>query len=196
MKYKTIGIMCGSSDACPQKYLDLAYAVGKSLAEHGHDIVYGGGGKGLMRRAADGAMEHGAEVHGYIPKFMLAVEWQHPKLNNLHLTDDMSERKFKMMSHSDATVFLPGGSGTMEEFFEWMSCKRLGKYTGPLIIFNFEGYYNSLTELLKLMEREKFHNPIHAQMWSVCERVEELVDLIENAPDWDKDAIRHASVKS
>lgn len=187
--------MCGSSDACPSKYLELAYEVGKSLAIHGHDVVYGGGGKGLMRRAADGAMDNGAEVHGYIPKFMLAVEWQHPHLNNLHLTDDMSERKFKMMLHSDATVFLPGGSGTMEEFFEWMSSKRLGKYTGPLVIFNFEGYYDSLIELLELMEREKFHNPIHAQMWSVCEKVEDLVGIIETAPDWDKDAIHQASVK-
>lgn len=187
--------MCGSSEACPAKYLDLAFDVGKVLALNGHEIVYGGGGKGLMRQAADGAMENGAEVHGYIPKFMIAVEWQHPKLNNLHLTDDMSERKFRMMSHSDATVFLPGGSGTLEELFEWMSCKRLGKYTGPLIIFNFEGYYEHLINQLRLMEKERFHNPIHAQMWSVCDRIEDLISVIEQAPDWDRDAIHHASVK-
>ncbi len=195
MKYKSIGIMCGSSDACPEKYLNLAFEVGKTLGDAGRSLVYGGGGKGLMRRAADGALEVGAEVHGYMPKFMIAVEWQHPHLTNLHLTNDMSERKYKMMSNSDATVFLPGGCGTMEEFFEWMSAKRLGNYTGPLIVFNFDGYYNHLIEQLKLMEQEKFHNPIHSQMWSVCEKVEDLIQTIENAPNWDKDAISHAAVK-
>lgn len=196
MKYKTIGIMCGSSDACPEKYLELAYQVGKTLAENGHDLVYGGGGKGLMRRAADGALDQGARVHGYIPKFMIAVEWQHPHLSDLHLTDDMSERKFKMMSTSDATVFLPGGCGTMEEFFEWMSCKRLGKYTGPLILFNFDHYYDHLIEQLKIMEKERFHNPIHSEMWSVCTKIEDLNQVIESAPSWSESAIEHASVKN
>lgn len=195
MQYKTIGIMCGSSDACPQKYLDLAYQVGTILAQAGHNLVYGGGGKGLMRQAADGALDHGAKVSGFIPKFMVAVEWQHPHLTDLVLTEDMGQRKYLMMQASDATVFLPGGCGTLEEFFEWLSCKRLGKYTGPLVVFNFDGYYDPLIAQLKLMEREKFHNPIHAQMWVECREVGELPQIIENAPAWSEDAIQHASAK-
>lgn len=186
--------MCGSSDACHENFLELAYQVGKVLAKNNHDLVYGGGGKGLMRRVADGALEHGAEVHGYIPKFMIAVEWQHPHLSNLHLTEDMSERKYRMMSASDATIFLPGGCGTMEEFFEWMSSKRLGKYTGPLIIFNYKNYYDPLINLLKNMEQERFHNPIHRQMYVTCTKIEDLIDTLHTAPDWSEDAIHHAAV--
>jgi uncharacterized protein (TIGR00730 family) len=196
MKYKRIGIMCGSSEACDQRFLDMSYQLGQKLGELGHDIVYGGGAKGLMRRVADGALNKGARVDGYMPNFMIAVEWQHNALTHLHVTKDMAERKFRMMTESDATIFLPGGCGTMEEFFEWMTNKRLGKYTGPLIIFNFEGYYDPLIELLDRMEKERFHNKIHRNMWSVANNLEEIPKVLEDAPEWSSDAIYHASVKT
>lgn len=195
MKYKKIGVMCGSSNACDPKYLEMAYQVGQTLAKMGHEIVYGGGAKGLMRQVADGALEQNGIVHGYMPAFMIKVEWQHPSLTNLHITADMAERKLAMMDGSDATIFLPGGCGTMEEFFEWLSAKRLGKHLGPLLIFNFENYYNPLIELLLKMEKEKFHNPIHNDMWSVCESVEKIEQTLKDAPSWGLDAIDHASVK-
>ncbi len=195
MKYKRIGVMCGSSDACNPKYLELANQVGQKLGRNGHHIVYGGGAKGLMREVADGALSVGTEVHGYMPKFMIAVEWQHTQLTTLHITEDMRERKYRMMTESDATIFLPGGSGTMEEFFEWLCSKRLGSYLGPLIIFNYEGYYDPLIQLLDRMEEEKFHNPIHRQMFSICRTVDELPLVLEDAPSWSENAIEHAAVK-
>lgn len=194
MKYKRIGVMCGSSEACPEKYLNMAYKIGQELAIHQHEVIYGGGAKGLMRKVADGALDKNGIVHGYMPLFMKEVEWQHPALTNLHITADMAERKHLMMTESDATIFLPGGCGTMEEFFEWLSSKRLGKYLGPLIIVNFEGYYDSLLQLLQKMEEEKFHNPIHKKMWSVCHSSEDLIATLENAPVWMDNAIEHASV--
>ena len=192
--HKMIGVMCGSSDACDKKYLNMAFEVGQHLAQNQQEVIYGGGAKGLMRKVADGALETGGLVHGYIPSFMIEVEWQHPSLTNLHITADMSERKKRMMNESDATIFLPGGCGTMEEFFEWLSAKRLGQYIGPLIIFNFEGYYDPLITLLHQMEAEKFHNKIHQEMWSVCTNVEEIGQTIENAPKWREDAIKQAAV--
>lgn len=191
--FKYIGVMCGSSDACDKKYLDMAYSIGQELAENNFDIIYGGGARGLMRQVADGALENGGNVHGYMPSFMIDIEWQHPHLSNLHISADMAERKFKMMTESDATVFLPGGCGTMEEFFEWLSAKRLGKHLGPLIIYNFEGYYDPLIELLNRMEKERFHNKIHQKMWSECSKVSELIQTIKDAPQWDKSMITHAS---
>ena len=195
MKYKKIGVMCGSSDVCDKKFLEMAYQVGQELGNNQHEVIYGGGAKGLMREVADGALSTGAMVHGYIPKFMIAVEWHHKSLTNLHITTDMSERKYRMMSESDATLFLPGGCGTMEEFFEWLSSKRLGGYLGPLIIFNFEGYYDPLLELLDRMEFEKFHNPIHKKMYSVCRSVQELSQVLDDAHEWSSDAIDHAAAK-
>jgi uncharacterized protein (TIGR00730 family) len=194
MKYKRIGIMCGSSEACDRRFLEMAYHLGQKLGELGHDIIYGGGAKGLMRKVADGALDKGARVDGYMPDFMIAVEWQHNALTHLHITKDMAERKFRMMSESDATIFLPGGCGTMEEFFEWMTNKRLGKYTGPLVIFNFEGYYDPLIELLSRMEKERFHRPIHRNMWSVANNLDEIPKVLEDAPAWSSDAIHSAAV--
>ena len=83
----------------------------------------------------------------------------------------------------------------MEEFFEWLSAKRLGKHLGPLIIFNFDGYYDPLIELLNKMEKEKFHNTIHQDMWSVCDKIDDLISTINNAPKWYKSAIKQAAVK-
>ena len=195
MKYKMIGVMCGSSNACDNKFLQLAYDLGQELGKTDHEVIYGGGAKGLMRKVADGALDAGANVHGYMPEFMIAVEWQHDSLTQLHITRDMAERKYRMMTESDATIFLPGGCGTMEEFFEWLSAKRLGKYTGPLIIFNFENYYDPLLQLLENMEKEKFHNPEHRKMWTVCNRIEDIHKAFDESHEWSEDAINNASVR-
>ncbi len=194
MKYRRIGVMCGSSEACDARFHEMAYQLGALLGKLGHDIVYGGGAKGLMRRVADGALDHGACVDGYIPEFMVAVEWQHNALTRLHITEDMAQRKQLMMQASDATLFLPGGCGTMEEFFEWLSSKRLGRYTGPLVIVNFEGFYDPLLELLGHMQQHKFHRPEHAAMWSVACELTQLPRVLEDAPAWGAEAIHLASV--
>jgi uncharacterized protein (TIGR00730 family) len=194
MKYKKIGVMCGSSQACDNKFLDMAYSLGKILADNNLEVIYGGGAKGLMRKVADGALNNGGEVHGYIPKFMIEVEWQHPDLSRLHITKDMEERKSLMMNNSDATIFLPGGSGTMEELFVWMTSKRLGLHLGPLIIVNFDGYYNPLLEMLENMIEEKFHNNIHRDMYTVIESEKGVINALNSAPTWSKDALKNAAV--
>ena len=195
MKLDRIGVMCGSSSVCPTKYLELARQVGRALGGDDRKVIYGGGAKGLMSEVADGALEVGGEVYGYMPEFMVQVEWQHQGLTKLFKTKDMSERKMLMMTDSDATVFLPGGCGTMEEFFEWLSSKRLGKYFGPLVIVNFEGYYDPLIELLHKMEVEKFHNVIHRQMWVECADANDLLKAIDEAPKWIENPILHASAR-
>lgn len=196
MKYKRIGIMCGSSDACSQKLKDIAYQLGINLGKQGHQVVYGGGARGLMRQVADGALSQGGRVDGYMPEFMIKVEWQHNALTHLHITKDMADRKNKMRQNSDATLFLPGGCGTMEEFFEWLTCKRLGQYLGPLVLLNIDGYYDPLFQLLDNMEGEKFHNPEHRQMWSVANNLDELFRALDQAPKWSADAIKTAAVKT
>lgn len=195
MKYKKIGVMCGSSDACDKRFLDMAYDLGQELGRNNQQIVYGGGAKGLMTKVADGCLSVGGKVDGYMPEFMIKVEWQHKNLTNLNITKTMAERKYLMMHDSDATIFLPGGCGTMEEFFEWLSAKRLGQYLGPLVIFNFEGYYDPLIELLKRMEREKFHNSHHAFMYSICTDITKINEVLDTAKIWRADAIKTAAAK-
>ena len=195
LKYKSIGVMCASSDHCDEKYFTLARNIGKVLANNGHDIIYGGGNKGLMKAVADSALEAGAQVNGYMPKFMIEVEWQHKNLSNLFITETMSERKEKMMNDSDAQIFLPGGCGTMEEFFDILTAKRLGHFTGPLILINYHGFYDPLIVLLKSMVSEKFLNEVHDNMWSVSNSEQELLQVLEDAPDWSDGAIKYASVQ-
>ena len=189
-----IGVMCGSSDACPNDYLELAKSVGIILAENNRTLIYGGGAKGLMKRVADGVIENAGTAIGYMPEFMTKVEWQHQGLTQLIITKDMAERKRLMMEESQATIFLPGGCGTMEEFFEWFSAKRLGAHTGPLIIYNYDDYYTPLIKLLDNMQSQRFHGPQHAKMCSVCTKLEDLIDLIDQTPEWPSDAINYASV--
>lgn len=195
MKLDRIGVMCGSSSVCPRKYLEMAREVGRVIGADNRKVIYGGGAKGLMSEVADGALEVGGEVFGYMPEFMIKVEWQHQGLTKLITTKDMAERKLLMMTESNATVFLPGGCGTMEEFFEWLSCKRLGNYFGPLIIVNFDGYYDPLIKLLHNMETEKFHNTIHREMWVECRDASDLLKAIDDAPKWLDDPILEASAK-
>ncbi|MCT4641306.1 MAG: TIGR00730 family Rossman fold protein [Bacteriovoracaceae bacterium] len=195
MRYKNIGIMCGSSNACSNEYLDMAYELGQLLGKKKHRIIYGGGAKGLMAKAADGALSMDAEVYGFMPDFMVEVEWQHKGLTKLITTKDMNERMEHMMTNSDATIFLPGGSGTMEEFFVWLCSKRLGHYRGPLIVVNYNGYYNSLKVLLDKMIQEKFHNPIHEKMYYFAQSIDEIPSILENSSDWIDNAIEHAAVK-
>lgn len=193
-KIQKVGVMCGSSHACDEKFLKMAYELGEILAKNKLEVIYGGGAKGLMRNVADGALANNGIVHGYIPKFMIEVEWQHTGLTNLHITKDMDERKSLMMNTSDATIFLPGGSGTMEELFVWMTSKRLGLYTGALIIINFEGYYDPLVSLLDSMIKEKFHREVHADMYTIINDPSEVVRALSDAPKWSKDAISIAAV--
>ena len=195
MKLDRIGVMCGSSSVCPRKYLELAKEVGTVIGNDQRKIIYGGGAKGLMSEVANGALAVGGEVFGYMPEFMIEVEWQHQGLTKLITTKDMAERKLLMMTDSNATVFLPGGCGTMEEFFEWLSAKRLGKYFGPLIIVNFEGYYDPLIELLNKMETERFHNTIHGEMCVECKDASHLLQTIDEAPKWIDNPILEASAK-
>lgn len=195
MRFKSIGIMCGSSEACSDKLKHFAFTLGEHLANNKIRMIYGGGAKGLMNQAANGALSKNGEVYGYIPEFMTQVEWQHKGLTQLIKTKDMDERKTLMMTKSDATIFLPGGSGTMEEFFQWLVCKRLGQYTGPLILFNIDGYYDPLVILLDNMVKEKFHSQKHAQMYHFCETLEQMDEVLRTYEDWPEDAIKFAPVK-
>jgi uncharacterized protein (TIGR00730 family) len=125
---------------------------------------------------------------------MKEVEWHHDGVTTLHFTDDMATRKQMMMNESDATIFLPGGCGTMEEFFEWMSAKRLGHYLGPLIVVNYKGYYNPLKGLLDHMLNERFHREEHGDMYQFIDDPKDLFEALKNAPQWDASAIKNAHV--
>lgn len=190
-----ICVYCASSEYCDRVYHDAANALGRTLAEAGATIVYGGGATGLMGALADAALAAGADVIGIIPRFMVEVEWQHPGVGNMQIVEDMRERKHRLLTGSDAVVALPGGCGTLEELFEAITLKRLGLYTNPIILLNVNAFYTPLERFMEQMIEQRFMNPQHRDMWSMVNHVDEVLSAIRTAPRWDVGAKDYAVVK-
>jgi uncharacterized protein (TIGR00730 family) len=190
-----ICVYCASSDECDRIYHDAANALGRTLADAGCTIVYGGGAVGLMGALANGALAAGGEVIGIIPRFMTEVEWQHPGLANLEIVEDMRERKHRLLTGSDAVVALPGGCGTLEELFEAMTLKRLGLYLNPIVLLDTNGFYAPLQQFMEQVIEQRFMNPEHRHTWQMVGRVDEVLPAIRNAPLWREDARDYAVVR-
>lgn len=144
---KRICVFCGSSAGHSQIYRDTAVMVGKLLAERQIGVVYGGGQVGLMGAMADSALQNGGEIIGVIPKALFEKEIAHAGLRQLCVVDSMHERKALMAELSDAFIALPGGFGTMEEFFEVVTWSQLGIHRKPCGLLNMAGFYDSLLAL-------------------------------------------------
>ena len=160
IKIKKVTIYCASSDKIDPDYFGGAAKIAEILVENNIDILFGGGAKGLMGQLADTASAKGGKIIGIMPTFMKEVEWQHNGLSDLVLVKDMHERKKKLLENTDAVIALPGGSGTLEELLEVITLKKLGVFTGPIIIYNQNNYYQPLIDMFekciegKLYERK------------------------------------------
>ena len=190
-----ICVYCASSEHCEGIYHDAAATLGRLLAEAGCTIVYGGGAVGLMGSLANSALAAGGHVIGIIPRFMTEVEWQHPGLASLEVVEDMRERKHRLLAGSDAVVALPGGCGTLEEFAEALTLKRLGLYFNPIVLVNTKGFYAPLQRFMEDMIRERFMNPEHREMWQLVETPADVLPAVRSAPKWREDARSYAVVK-
>ncbi len=195
MKIKKICIYCASSAKVNKIYFDATERLGKELVKSGIEIVFGGGGTGLMGKLADTVIENGGKIKGIMPKFMNEVEWGHKKVTDFEFTDTMHERKSKFLENIDGLVALPGGSGTLEELLEAITLKRLGLFTKPIIILNTNGFYNPLKEMLEKCVSENFMNEKHLKMWTFVDKAEDVISNIEKATEWNKGAINFATNK-
>ncbi len=189
-----VTVYASSSNALAESYYAAAARLGTVLGKAGLDIVYGGGGVGLMRAMADKALAEGAHVHGVIPGFLNTVEHGHQNLSQLDVVSDMRERKHRMLVDSDAVVTLPGGSGTFEEVFEVLTLKRLGAYLGPIVLVNTNNYFDRLVDLLEHSVNERFMSQMHLEMWSLVDEPEQVFDAMFSATEWSRDARKFASV--
>jgi len=169
--------------------------MGEEIALAGHSLVYGGGSTGLMGAVADGALKHGGEVIGILPKFMADLEWGHPGLTQLQLVEDMRERKHRLLADSDAVIALPGGCGTLEELFEAITLKRLGIYFNPIVLLNTRNFYAPLQMFMDQVIAEKFMNPEHTAMWSLEDTAADVLPRILGTPKWREDARNYAVVR-
>ena len=153
---RAMAVYCGSSDGARPEYLEAARMLGRSLAERNITMVYGGARVGLMGACADACLEAGGEVIGVMPGSLADLELAHPGLSRLEIVDDIMQRKGRMEELADAFVALPGGMGTLEELTEVLVRQQIGPYTGPVALFNVEGYWEPLLSALRVMGEEGF----------------------------------------
>ena len=191
---RRVTVYASSSNALAESYYDAAARLGSVLGAAGLDIIYGGGGVGLMRVMADHALAAGAHVHGVIPDFLNTVEHGHKNLSRLEVVSDMRERKHRMLVDTSAVISLPGGSGTFEEVFEALTLKRLGQFLGPIVLVNTNRYFDRLVDFLRHSVHERFMSELHLDMWSLVDEPEEVPDAIFSAKDWSRDAFKFAAV--
>jgi uncharacterized protein (TIGR00730 family) len=191
---RRVTVYASSSNGLADSYYDAASRLGSVLGGAGMDIVYGGGGVGLMRAMADNALAAGAHVHGVIPGFLNTLEHAHKNLSRLEVVNDMRERKHRMLVDSDAVVSLPGGSGTLEEVFEVLTMKRLGLFLGPVVLVNTNHYFDRFVDFLEHSVSERFMSRLHLEMWSVIDQPEQVLDALSSAKAWSSDAFRFAAV--
>lgn len=162
-------VFCGSSPGKRAIYLESAVQLGRTLAQGGHGVVYGGSSIGLMGALADAALEAGGEVIGVIPRSMVDREIEHTKLTASHVVATMHERKAKMVSLADAFLALPGGHGTLDELFEVLTWSQLGIHEKPIGIWDVGGYWTPLLAALDHMSAEGFVRP-HDRARLIAER--------------------------
>ena len=163
-------VYCGSRTGTQPEFAAIAALVGTWIGTHGGQLVYGGGRNGLMGILADAALAAGARVVGVIPKALVEKEWAHTGCTELHIVENMHERKRLMAEHADAFLALPGGIGTLEEFFEVWTWRQLGYHDKPVGLLNMGGYYDSLLAFLDASVKAGFMND-----W--------LMDLIRTGSD-------------
>ncbi|UJW82455.1 TIGR00730 family Rossman fold protein [Hydrogenophaga sp. SL48] len=149
-------VYCGSRPGADPTFADAARAVGEWIGRHGGQLVYGGGRNGLMGLVADATMAAGGRVIGIIPRALVEKEWAHHGCSELHVVDTMHERKRLMAEHADAFLALPGGIGTLEEFFEVWTWRQLGYHDKPVGLLNLGGYYDSLLAFLHTGVQQQF----------------------------------------
>ncbi len=177
---KHICVFGSSSESIERLYLDNAEELGAALVRRGYSVVYGAGKYGIMGAVARGVKAEGGELLGVSPDFFTELDVLTEDYGELLLTPTMRERKAVMEDKADAFVICAGGIGTLEEFFEVITLKQLGRHNKPIIILNTNGFYDPMIDMMDRSVAENFmsHN-IH-KLYSVASSVDEVFDLLEN----------------
>jgi uncharacterized protein (TIGR00730 family) len=176
---KKICIFCGSSMGFDPIYKEKAAELGHVLADHGCELLFGGGSVGLMKVIADVMMERGCKVTGTITKHLLDMHVGHDGIDELIVVDSMAERKKILEDMADGFIALPGGIGTMDEFFEAYVLSQLRVFDKPVALYNVNGYYDGIIEFIKHITDEGFMRREHAENLIVSDDAKDLLEKME-----------------
>lgn len=178
-----ICVFCGSSSGNNEIFAEAARESGRLIAAHGYSLVFGGGGLGLMGEVARAARDGGAPVTGILPEFLSHLEPPLASGETVVLVPDMFTRKQRMLATSDAFLVLPGGIGTLDEFFEVIVAKQLGQLRKPLVLLNLNGYFDPLIALLDHTASMEFVQPTLEKLFRVAASPDQAVAFLTRALD-------------
>ena len=172
---KRLAVYCGSATPADPRYIECARLVGRTFAERGIGLVYGGGRLGLMGAVADATLEAGGEVIGVIPTALVDAEVAHKGCTELHVVETMHQRKQLFTDLSDGFVTIPGGTGTMDELWEAMSWAQLGYHAKPVGLLNVADYYDGLLAFWDKMGEVGFVRPQHQGLLIASDDFDDLL---------------------
>lgn len=175
-------VFCGARFGTDPATRETAMGLGRLLAAKGITLVYGGGGVGLMGLVANAALDAGGRAVGIIPNFLLQREAGHPALTETVVVETMHERKLQMFERSDGFVVLPGGIGTLEEFFEVLSWRTLGLHNKPIVIIDKGGYWEPLAALLRGVVEGGFAERTHLDHVAFVSELKDVLPAIAAMP--------------
>jgi uncharacterized protein (TIGR00730 family) len=186
---KRVVVFCGSSSGSDARFTAQAILLGETLARQQIALVYGGARIGLMGAVADGALRAGGQVIGVLPRFLQSKEIAHADLTELHLVDSMHERKLLMNELCDGAIALPGGFGTLEEFFEMLTWAQLGLHQKPVALLNVAGFYDPLLALVQSMVDNALLKPQNQSLILGSDNIDTLLETMRNyqaaaVPKW------------
>ncbi|MCF0260535.1 MAG: TIGR00730 family Rossman fold protein [Erysipelotrichaceae bacterium] len=170
-----------ASSQISSSYLEAGTELGRQIALNGYGLVFGGGGTGMMGAAAGGALSEGGVIIGIYPSFFDGLGKRFEPCTELIVTETMRERKMLMEEKSEAFVVTAGGIGTLEEFFEILTLKQLGRHHKPVCILNTDGCYDDLDHLIHKLVRDRFMKPEDAELYFISDSVDEIMNRINRA---------------
>ena len=190
----TVCVFAASSNRIDNIFVQAASRLGSLFARSKINVIYGGGGIGLMGALADSVIENGGSITGVIPSFMNDEGWGHPHVKDMIVTSDMGDRKKNMFARADAVVALPGGIGTLEELTEAITLKQLGLFKGPVIILNTLDFYKYFIEFLEHMITGNFLRIEHKGIWEIANTPEGVLMALSMDKGWIDDPRRIAKI--
>ena len=177
---KSITVFCGSSFGTDKIYEEQTFLLGQTLAKENTQLVYGGSETGLMGTIANGALSEKGKVTGVLPRFLQSKEIAHKNLTELIIVETMHERKTKMNELCDGVIVLPGGYGTLEEFFEMITWAQLGLHKKPIGVLNIDGFYDDLIKLVQTMVDKGFLKQVNRDMLLISNTIDDLLEKMKN----------------
>jgi len=176
-----LAVYCGSAPGSDPAFAEATRATAAAMVRERIELVYGGGRLGLMGLIADSVLELGGEVYGVIPQALVDIEVAHPSVTELHIVETMHERKAKMTELADAFLALPGGVGTLDEFFEAWSWNALGYHKKPFCLLNVKGYWDGLIAFIDHATKSGFMSAERRRQLLVADTPEQALELLDEA---------------